>query len=102
MNFISGFTEELGTIWNATLSFLYWLCDFLFGWINLPDFPETLKNSITVFFDLIFDNLTFLGFFIRPATLKIVIPLLIILLNFEYIYRFLMWIVHKLPFFNVR
>lgn len=74
----------------------------VFSWINLPSFPEGLTSSINTFIDLIFDNLTLLGFFIRPATIKIIIPALIILLNFDNIYKLTMWILRKIPFLGIK
>ena len=73
-----------------------------FSWISLPAFPETLTNSINTFLNLIFDNLTLLGFFIRPATLTVSIPVLIILLNFDSVYKLTMWILRKIPFLNIK
>lgn len=63
----------------------------------LPEFPATLVNSLNSFFDLLFDNLSLFGFFVRIDTVKIVIPLFIAAYNFEYIYRFIMWILRKIP-----
>lgn len=74
----------------------------VFSWINLPDFPETLTSSIDSFLSLIFDNLTLLGFFIRPSTITVAIPLLIVLLNFDDIYKLTMWILKKIPFLNIK
>lgn len=74
----------------------------VFSWINLPAFPEGLTTSINTFIDLIFDNITLLGFFIRPATITIIVPALIILLNFEQIYKLTMWILKKIPFLNIK
>lgn len=74
----------------------------VFGWINIPAFPEELTGSIDTFLDLIFDNITLLGFFIRPLTLTITIPVLIILINFEDIYKLTMWILKKIPFLNIK
>lgn len=96
------FNDTLSELWFAILNFLYVLVEFLFSWINLPDFPVSLQNSIDVFLSLIFDNLSLLGFFIRGSTLKLVIPILIILINFEFIYRLIMWLVKKLPFVNLK
>lgn len=92
------FTNLLNFLWD----FLFLLLDLLFGWINIPPFPDTLKNSINSFLDLIFNNLTFLGFFVRPATLKIIIPLAIFMFNFKYIYKLTMWIIKKIPFLNMK
>lgn len=74
----------------------------VFSWINLPVFPETLTSSIDSFLSLIFDNLTLLGFFIRPQTLMVSIPVLIILLNFDEVYKLTMWILKKIPFLNIK
>lgn len=98
---------ELGQkVISFILSFLFDILEkfihLLFDWINIPSFPDTLRNSINSFLDLIFNNLSFLGFFIRPSTLKIIIPLLLILINFKYIYKISMWIIRKIPFLNVR
>lgn len=96
------FNDIFQNILNFLWDLLFILIDLLFGWINIPAFPEELKNSINSFLDLIFNNLDFLGFFIRPLTLKIVIPLLIFLFNFKYIYKLVMWIIRKIPFLNMK
>lgn len=92
------FTNLLNFLWDL----LEIIIHLFFGWINIPAFPEELKNGINSFFDLIFDNLSMLGFFIRPTTLKIVIPLLIIVINFKYIYKISMWLIKKIPFLNIK
>ena len=74
----------------------------VFSWINLPAFPEGLTTSINTFIDLIFDNLTLLSFFIRPATIAIIVPALVILLNFDQVYKLTMWILKKIPFLNIK
>lgn len=69
----------------------------LFGWINLPQAPDEIQTAINTYLDLIFDNLQFVGFFIRPATLKIVAISAISLYTFSKLYKVTMWIYHKLP-----
>lgn len=92
------FTNLLNFLWDL----LFMLCELLFGWINVPQFPNELKSSINSFFDLVFNNLRFLGFFIRPTTLTIVIPLILFIFNFKYIYKLTMWIIKKIPFINLK
>lgn len=83
------------------LNLLKTLLFSVFSWINLPQFPEGLTNSLNSFIDLIFDNLNLLGFFIRPATITIVIPVLIIFINFDKVYKLTMWILKKIPMLNI-
>ena len=64
---------------------------------DVPAFPQTLLNSVNKVFDIIFSNLTLLPMFIRIDTIKILVPLLIIVINFEYIYNLVMWVLRKIP-----
>lgn len=86
---------------EAILNLLKTLLFTVFGFINLPAFPEDIMTNLDSFLDLIFDNLTLLGFFIRPSTLTLTIPLLIILINFDKVYKFTMWIIKKIPMLNI-
>lgn len=82
---------------EAILNLFKGLLFICFSWINIPSFPSELTTNINNFLDLIFNNLTLLGFFIRPTTLQVAIPILIILLNFENLYKLTMWILRKIP-----
>ena len=85
-------------ILETLLNLVFGLLKIVFGFISLPAFPVRLSSSIDTFLNLIFDNVTLLGFFIRPLTLTSVVPILIILLNFDYVYKIIMWILRKIPF----
>ena len=89
-------------ILQALLNLVFGLLKVCFGWISIPAFPDGLSTSINTFLDLIFDNITLLGFFIRPATIAIVVPILLILLNFEEVYKITMWILRKIPFLGLK
>ena len=96
------FTNFLDTLYNFLINSLYSIIDLLFGWIYIPKFPINLENNIDSFLNLIFDNLSFLGFFVRPATIEIVVPLIIALVSFKYIYKIVMFIIRKIPFINIK
>lgn len=64
---------------------------------DVPSFPESLIISLNKVFDVIFSNLGLLPMFIRINTIKILVPLLLIVINFEYIYNLVMWILRKIP-----
>lgn len=70
----------------------------------LPDtmvFPESLVNSFDHVIDIIFSNLSFLGMFVRLDTIKILVPLVVFVVNFEFIYRLVMWLLSKIPILNI-
>lgn len=87
---------------EAILNLFKGLLFICFSWINIPSFPSELTTNINNFLDLIFNNLTLLGFFIRPITLQVAIPILIILLNFENLYKLTMWILRKIPMLGIK
>lgn len=78
------------------------LLKVVFGFINLPPFPEVLASAIDTFLEIIFGSFSLLAFFVRPATIKIVVPVLIILINFEEVYKLTMFILKKIPFLNFK
>lgn len=73
----------------------------IFGFVDLPDLPETLETSLNGFLDIIFSNISALGFFVRPATLSIMVPLAIIIINFDKIYDLTMFILKKIPMLGI-
>lgn len=84
----------LETIFNAIKGLLIVIFSIL---PDIPSFPETIMNSLNTVFDTIFNNLDLLGLFVRIDTIKTLVPLLIVAINFEHIYHFTMWIVRKIP-----
>lgn len=63
----------------------------------LPDTPQAVVSAVDYYFDLIFSNLDFISFFVNVNTLKSVALISIGIWTFEHAYKFLIWIIHKLP-----
>lgn len=64
---------------------------------NLPSISSEILSMLTDFLSLIFDNLTLLGFFIRISTIKLFVPLIILVVNFEHVYKIIIWLIKKIP-----
>lgn len=87
---------------TAVLSLCEMLLTIIFGLLpDIPNFDSGVLNSLNGFINLIFDNLDLLGFFIDIELVGALIPWLIIILNFEHVYDFIMWIVRKIPILNI-
>jgi len=85
-------------IFESILNLFKVFIKFVFALIpNLPNFDVSLLESLTDYINLIFDNVGLLGFFIHIDTIKILTPLVILVINFEHIYHFALWLVHKIP-----
>lgn len=64
---------------------------------NLPPLPSFLINSLEDFTNLIFANVQLLGYFISIPMIKVLVPLIIVVENFEHVYNFVIWIIRKIP-----
>jgi len=89
-------------IFEVILNLIKNILFLVFGWINLPQFPSTLKNGIDTLMGSIFDNLDLVSIIIRWQTLVICIPILIILINFDKVYKLTMWILRKIPMVGIK
>ena len=87
---------------TAVLELCEMLLTIIFGLLpDIPNFDSGVLNSLNGFINLIFDNLDLLGFFIDIELVGALIPWLVIILNFEHIYDFIMWIIRKIPILNI-
>ena len=64
---------------------------------DMPSLPDQLLSSAYSFIDLIFDNVGLLGLFIPISTIKVVVPLVLVIVNFDKIYKLTMWVLNKIP-----
>lgn len=69
---------------------------------NLPDLPSGLVEGANGFINLIFDNVGLLGLFVPISTIKVVVPLILLIVNFDKIYRLVIWILKKIPVFGIK
>lgn len=69
---------------------------------NVPSFNISLVNSLNNVFNIIFNNLSFLGIFIRVSTIKLIIPLFLIAWQFDHIWDMIWWVLEKIPFLNIK
>lgn len=64
---------------------------------DMPSLPDELLSSAYSFIDLIFDNVGLLGLFIPISTIKVVVPLVLVIVNFDKIYKLTLWVLSKIP-----
>lgn len=64
---------------------------------DMPSLPDELLSSAYSFIDLIFDNVGLLGLFIPISTIKVVVPLVLVIVNFDKIYKLTLWVLNKIP-----
>lgn len=73
----------------------------VFGWINLPAMPEAVTSVIDELFALLRGSVGMMGIFLDLKMLKILLPVLLIVMNFEHVWKFTMFILRKIPFLGI-
>ena len=74
----------------------------IFGWINLPAMPEAITSVLDELFALIRGSIGILAVFIDMDMVKILLPVLLIVINFDEVWKFSMFIVRKIPFLGIK
>lgn len=84
---------------------IQWFADMFYkvltgmlNWINLPNLPESLLSSILDYIDMFSETAYGLfRFFVPYNVIKVGIPIVLVVVAFNYGYYFVMWILKKIP-----
>ena len=73
----------------------------IFQWINLPQVPPNIQTVIDQFFEYLRSGMGFVYIFFDMSLVKILLPLLIAVINFDKVYKLVMFVLRKIPFLGV-
>jgi hypothetical protein len=73
----------------------------IFQWINLPQVPSNIQTVIDQFFEYLRSGMGFVYIFFDMSLVKILLPLLIAVINFDKVYKLVMFVLRKIPFLGV-
>lgn len=88
-------------ILEAVFNLVSGLVKLVFGWINLPDLPGSITSVIDELFALISGSVGIIGIFVDLNMVKILLPVLLIVINFDEVWKFTMFILRKIPFLGI-
>ena len=70
---------------------------------SLPECPAEGLTAINDYISMIITNAGgLIGLFVDLNTIKIVLPIVLVLIEFEHIYDFVMWLLRKIPFLGIK
>lgn len=84
-------------LFNLVLSLL----QIIFAPINLPDLPSGLQIIFDGLLSAMLSAIGLFEVFVRPSTLQLLIPIVIVLVNFEKLWNGIMFILKKIPFLGI-
>ena len=77
------------------------LLNLLFGWVNFPAMPAEIDEAFTTLIQYITAGIGFVWLIVPRPMVLAVIPIILILSNFDKLYGVLMWILRKIPFLGI-
>ena len=73
----------------------------IFAWINIPAAPEEVTTVIDTMITYMRSGIGFLFLFFNMDLVKIMIPFVLIVANFEEVYKLVMFVLRKIPFLGI-
>lgn len=89
-------------ILEAVFDMLVGLIKVVFGWINLPDLPAEIESVIDELFGYLEGGMGLLSVFMDISMLRLLLPVLLIIINFDKAYKLTMFILRKIPFLGIK
>ena len=74
----------------------------IFAWIDLPDLPAQVETVITQLFDYIEMGLGFVFLCFDMSLVKIMLPFVLVVANFDKVYKLVMFVLRKIPFLGIK
>lgn len=81
---------------------VFGLLQIVFAPINLPDLPEVVQNVIDRLVDLMTSVIGIVAVFIDMEVVKVLIPVVIVIANFDKVWNMIMFILRKIPFLGIK
>lgn len=81
----------------------------LFSWLDFPNLAEinteaatNIDNAFSFINEMLFNARSLINLFLPWDIVRFGLPIIIVIMNMEHIYHFVMWVVRKIPMLNVK
>lgn len=77
----------------------------LFSWIDLPnsaDYGDGFYDALELLADILISSQGIINLFLPWEIVKFGFPIIIVVMNFEHIYYFVMWVIKKIPMLGIK
>ena len=87
---------------EGILNLLVGLIETVFGWVSLPQLPDSVLSVVDELFEILAGSVGLLSIFIDFSMVRLLLPVLIIVINFDEAWKLTMFILRKIPFLGVQ
>lgn len=74
----------------------------IFGWITLPSLPAEIETIISQLMDYLETGMVFIFLFFDMNLIRILLPLVLVVANFDKAYKLAMFVLRKIPFLGIK
>lgn len=86
---------------SSVLNLFVGMLELVFGWIQLPNLPDSIMSIIDSVFGYITGSIGLLGVFVDLDVVMVLIPLAIAVARFDDLWKMTMFVLRKIPFVNI-
>lgn len=86
---------------SSVLNLFVGMLELVFGWIQLPNLPDSIMSIIDTVFGYITGSIGLLGVFVDLDVVMVLIPLVIAVARFDDLWKMTMFVLRKIPFVNI-
>lgn len=86
---------------KGLFSLIIALLNIVFSWVNLPAMPAAVDEAFTLLLSYMQAGIGFVWLIVPRELVLVVVPVILILSNFDKLYTVVMWVLRKIPFLGI-
>ncbi len=86
---------------KGLFSLIISLLNIVFGWVNFPDMPSAVDEAFTTLLSYMSAGMGFVWLIVPRDLVLVVVPVVLVLSNFDKLYSVVMWVLKKIPFLGI-
>lgn len=87
---------------KGLFSLIIALLNIVFGWVSLPAMSSAVDEAFNMLLSYMQSGIGFVWLIVPRDLVLVVIPVILILSNFDKLYTVVMWVLRKIPFLGIQ
>lgn len=78
------------------------LLNIVFGWVSFPSMPEAVTTALDTLLQAMGSAMGFVWLVVPRGLVLAVLPVVLVVENFDKLYSVVMWVLKKIPFLGMK